>query len=741
MKATSVFKIVASLVCLMSWMSHRGGAEPLGTAWTYQGRLIDVNEPADGLYDFQFKVFDAPVAGTQIDGDVNKPDIDVIDGYFTVLLDFGSDVFDGNAVWLEIGVRPGDLNDPNAYTILNPRQEVAPTPYSLYAVKAAGFDIPLKIGDGEHTPMLSNTDIKLDRADSDYHVMELRNNEGASLWGINQDGTTSFGPYTPGKNLHLFGGDQVRMTLNGDTGNIGVGLGPTPPTERLDVAGGNIRVRGAGGYDGAGDSAYLFLGDQTQYIKSEWDFGLTLGGFLAPEALTIRQASGNVGLGTSEPRARLHIADADEAAVLLDNGGSVADWSIGTDAAGLFLIGSGTDTFSATRFLIEPDGDTYLGWTGGNVGVGDLPGEAQAPLHVYSESSEFGMLKLQNANPGIHEASMAFIPGSDATPDEYWIQGLGLSEDANNFAIGRGGPKVVITPEGRVGIGTMDPWDTLTIHDNITNSSPIAAVPGITIGNRGSCSIRMGNDSTKHGDVTWIDPEYLRILSTQAIYFQTGGYDFEPEVMFDASGKVGIGTPAPQYLLDVAGPANLNKGKTGTALTVNGAEAIWFDGTYFSWGYGGTGHYFADKVGIGMNNPGSFMLAVNGDAAKTGSTTWSTLSDARLKTVAGRFERGLAEVMALNPVRYQYRQDNDLNLRDDQEHVGLVAQDVEQVIPEAVTENDRGYLMLNNDPVIMAMLNAIKELKAENDQLRQRLESLEQVVNNRNPANTMEVLR
>jgi hypothetical protein len=38
-----------------------------------------------------------------------------------------------------------------------------------------------------------------------------------------------------------------------------------------------------------------------------------------------------------------------------------------------------------------------------------------------------------------------------------------------------------------------------------------------------------------------------------------------------------------------------------------------------------------------------------------------------------------------------------------------VAQEVQKVIPEAVTENSKGYLLVNNDPIIWTMLNAIKE--------------------------------
>jgi len=110
------------------------GATPVGTAFTYQGRLIDANSAADGLYDLQFKLYDGAAAGTQIGIAVDVNALDVIDGYFTVQLDFGSGVFDGNDRWLEIGIRAGELNDPNVYTTLSPRLQMTPTPYALYAL-------------------------------------------------------------------------------------------------------------------------------------------------------------------------------------------------------------------------------------------------------------------------------------------------------------------------------------------------------------------------------------------------------------------------------------------------------------------------------------------------------------------------------------------------------------------------------------------------------------------------------
>lgn len=109
-------------------------AAPMGTAFTYQGRLIDNNIAADGEYDFQFRLFDGDTGGNQVGGDVSIGDVNVIDGYFTVELDFGS-VFTTEARWLEIGVREGSSS--GNFTTLSPRQKITAVPY---AIKAEGLD-------------------------------------------------------------------------------------------------------------------------------------------------------------------------------------------------------------------------------------------------------------------------------------------------------------------------------------------------------------------------------------------------------------------------------------------------------------------------------------------------------------------------------------------------------------------------------------------------------------------------
>ncbi len=126
--------ILVMALGLLAYSAQSASAEPMGTAFTYQGQLYDASYPANGHYDFAFKLYDANAGGNKVGTDVNVADVNVIDGYFTVELDFGSDVFDGEARWLEIGARPGELGDPNVYTTLSPRQKITATSYALYAL-------------------------------------------------------------------------------------------------------------------------------------------------------------------------------------------------------------------------------------------------------------------------------------------------------------------------------------------------------------------------------------------------------------------------------------------------------------------------------------------------------------------------------------------------------------------------------------------------------------------------------
>ena len=100
------------------------------SAFTYQGSLSDNGSPATGIYDLQFTIYAAATNGVAL-GAVTNTATEVSGGGFTVMLDFGTDLFDGSDRWLEIGAV---TNGGGPFETLAPRQPLTPVPYALRAL-------------------------------------------------------------------------------------------------------------------------------------------------------------------------------------------------------------------------------------------------------------------------------------------------------------------------------------------------------------------------------------------------------------------------------------------------------------------------------------------------------------------------------------------------------------------------------------------------------------------------------
>lgn len=112
-----------------------GAAAPAGTAISYQGRLNDGGAPANGSYEFRFTLHDALNAGAQVGPARTNAPVTVAAGEFTTAIDFGAGVFNGEARFLEIAVRPA--GSAAAFTPLAPRQGFSPVPYALRALEGS----------------------------------------------------------------------------------------------------------------------------------------------------------------------------------------------------------------------------------------------------------------------------------------------------------------------------------------------------------------------------------------------------------------------------------------------------------------------------------------------------------------------------------------------------------------------------------------------------------------------------
>ncbi|MGH9862363.1 MAG: tail fiber domain-containing protein [Candidatus Acidiferrales bacterium] len=142
------------------------------------------------------------------------------------------------------------------------------------------------------------------------------------------------------------------------------------------------------------------------------------------------------------------------------------------------------------------------------------------------------------------------------------------------------------------------------------------------------------------------------------------------------------------------------------------------------------------NVMIGTSGVVAERLRVSGDIRiGTGTTgcvkdndadilTGTCSSDARLKRDIEPFPPMLERVVQLTPVHFYWRAAEypERTLGTSRSY-GLVAQDVEQVMPELVTQDQEGFKAVRYSQLPLLMLQALKELKAENDHLRKELES------------------
>ena len=130
-------RLVPALLAILGLLAV-APAFAMGTAFTYQGTLEDAGLPANGSYDFQFRLISSN--GADLGSNLHE-DVAVNGGVFTVVLDFGSaDLFPGTFVrFLEIGIRPGASTGD--YQILSPLSQIHPAPHALRAAEVVDFSV------------------------------------------------------------------------------------------------------------------------------------------------------------------------------------------------------------------------------------------------------------------------------------------------------------------------------------------------------------------------------------------------------------------------------------------------------------------------------------------------------------------------------------------------------------------------------------------------------------------------
>ena len=305
------------------------------------------------------------------------------------------------------------------------------------------------------------------------------------------------------------------------------------------------------------------------------------------------------------------------------------------------------------------------------------------------------------------------------------------------FQVDAGAPanSLRVSSGGNVGIGTATP--VLDVHANTSDT------PAIRLEQNNS-----GGFTAQTWDIGANEANFFvrDVTSGSLLPFRIRPGAPTSSLDIASDGDIGIGTGSPSRKLHISAtnsqilvdrPANgagnfalLNFGTNGNQRFALGMNADSDPGAdrmaIFDFAFAGATAvmtFTGGNVGIGTNAP-TQKLSVNGTAGKTGGGTWDVFSDVRLKRIHGTYNSGLKALMQLQPLRYEYKPDNALGLTSEGEHIGFSAQAVQQVIPEAVTTNSSGYLMVKSDPILWTMLNAIKEQQKEIAELKREVRRL-----------------
>jgi hypothetical protein len=532
MKTTKILTILVLALCLTVCLAQVSEAASLSDAFTYQGRLIDANNAADGLYDFQFRLFDDPnvVDGNQVGSDVNKPDVDAIDGYFTVELDFGSTVFNGDARWLEIGVRPGVENDPCGYTPLSPLQEVTAVPYALQT-RGIFVDDALKVGIGATNPNWrltieegglnvfaggsgetvgfstsrfyvanNNEDSLMDIRESPSDLIRFSNNGGEVMTII--DEKVGIGTQSPVGKLHVESSGQ-KTVFGKNTASSGKGVHGLAS----DFSGGGCGVYGESygttGFGVFGIAAMTTGINYGVYGQSQSPEGWA--GYFNGRGYF----SSNVGIGTTNPTAKLEVAgDAKITGSLFAGSGPTVLFVDDTSD----MVGIGT---TSPRTQLE-----ILGTTGLRVTTGDHTNVYGDFKHAYSG----GLIINANAGGGGF-ADMSFQ--TNATTKMFIESsgnvGIGTSSPVTKLQI-EGGTDASLTGNGFIVNGSLtstnmvidnnaiivrDNGAAAKLHLNNGSGNVVVGVLEITGGSDLAEPFKIAGDETvKPGMVMAIDAEH-----------------------------------------------------------------------------------------------------------------------------------------------------------------------------------------------------------------------------------------
>jgi hypothetical protein len=631
------------------------------TAFTYQGKLMNNGTLANGSYDFTMVLWDAQTNGAAIGSPVIRLNTPVVDGIFTVQLDFGVAAFNGSARYLEILVKPSG-NPAILPTQLSPRQLVTSTPYAIKSLGAMSADslsincvnciTSSQIQSVQGSQVTGNIDgsqingtipVASVPAGSPSYIQNGTAQQGASNFNISGTGKANIVDVTTQYNL---GGS--RILSNAGTNNLfaGVGAGAVNTGGQNAFFGTNA---GQSNTTGVGNSFFGFLAGQASTTSNFNSFFGNLAG-------QVNTGHDNNFFGNS--------------AGASNTAGSFNSF-FGNLAGALNINGSFNSFFGNSAG--KANNALYNSFFGYQAGTLNTIGE---------HNGFFGTFAGVDNSTGDNNAFFGYRAGSSNTTG------------SNNTLIGVNADYIAADPTGDndtlLGANTH-------VNSGVSNGTAIGANASVTQSNSlilGSINgINGATADTSVGIGTTAPAFRFHIIDPSnaglRVQINTAGgkvASFGDKGLFqiDATGVAGG-----RFLVNEVGFVGINTTTPARRLDVNGTVII-------------------RQLGPTGSNP----LCLNAV-----SEVASCSSSLRYKTDVQTFLGGFDIVNRLRPITFTWK---DSGMHD----LGFGAEEVEKVEPLLTFRNQQGEIEgVKYGQISAVLVNAIKEQQAQIEAQHQQLES------------------
>jgi hypothetical protein len=563
----------------------------------------------------------------------------------------------------------------------------------------------------------------------------------------------------------------VKATLD-SSGNLGIGTSSPEANGRLTL-------------DRASSNYLMLRSDGTNRMALYVDSGVSVVDAQAnPLALNAGSAermrinsSGNVGIGTSSPGARLDVATASgDCIIRVGNGTSQARFAVDNDGPYIYPLTSGD---SSLRVFTPTGSEAMRIDAAGVVGIGVTPatwssfkalqfGDVGA---IYSNNFGSGNTQTIFSNNAYFNSGYKYLQSSSAAAQYTQIGGThawsiaptGTAGNAISFT-----QAMTLDSSGNLGIGTTTTTTYFTNYTSVRNSGFSGAALGLEVGGQPRL-LSVADNSASY--ISSYDDNPITFSVTTGNFSGSTGTE---RMRIDSSGNVGIGTTGPARRLTVSAGGGLsvlaiqdaNTGSTATdgfqlQLAGNGDAYLWnYENANMVFGTNDTERARFDTSGnllvgksatndaalgaemqasgavssarSGTTNAQATMIVYSTGAAayrfyvtmdgviNATSTSIAAISDIRLKENVRELDAGLDTILALKPRRFDWKEGKGKDVKDD---MGFIAQEVEEVLPALIG----GWKAGEGEPddlksvkagdLIPVLVKAIQELTARVAQL------------------------